>query len=124
VQEHVVTLLNRLQEPHKVWTTTAPRHAGDIARTILSEVADRAGVVKVVVAGGDGTAHELIEGIKSSGLQAGSPGIRWELVILPLGTVRSLSRGDARYAKDLRPTLYMLRCSQAENRLYLRAWKA
>ena len=41
--------------------------------------------MKLIVAGGDGTAHELIEGIKGS--NAGTPAIKWELIILPLGTV-------------------------------------
>jgi diacylglycerol kinase family enzyme len=42
----------------------------------------------VVVAGGDGTAHELIEGILEGVREKGTDIGRWELIILPLGTVR------------------------------------
>lgn len=50
---------------------------------------EKGGVWTLIVAGGDGTAHELIEGILSG--ETTHSGARdigtWELVILPLGTV-------------------------------------
>lgn len=85
VQEHVVPLLEHLDEQHKIWTTISPRHAGESARQISRDHASDGDAVKVIIAGGDGTAHELIEGVMAHTVEGVSK--RWELVILPLGTV-------------------------------------
>lgn len=63
-----------------VWTES-PRHAEEIAQKAASEV-DR-----LLVAGGDGTAHEVASGLLASG-EAG----RVELGLLPLGTGGDLMR--------------------------------
>ena len=85
VDEHVVPLLDALNVQSKVHLTDAPLHAGDIGVELLGSAQDGQ-ELDVIVAGGDGTAHELIEGVVSCGRPIG----RWNLVILPLGTVRRL----------------------------------
>ena len=50
--------------------------------------------IRVVVAGGDGTAHELIEGIVSLPESSGS-NRTWQLIILPLGTVSQGTSKDS-----------------------------
>lgn len=65
-----------------VEATRAPRDAERIAREAV-----RAGVERVVVAGGDGTASEVVSGLLEAGL-----GERAELGLLPLGTGGDLLR--------------------------------
>lgn len=86
VSEHVTPLLDKLGQHYRIWTTTAPKHAGTIAREILSATEDSPSdnPIRVIVAGGDGTAHELVEGALG---RDSSSRIKWELIILPLGTV-------------------------------------
>lgn len=74
---HVLPLLDKHGLAYKIHKTASPNDAASIARTIASEPSPH----KVIVAGGDGTSHELMEGITSG---------RWELVILPLGTANAL----------------------------------
>lgn len=95
VQEHVTPLLDNLAQPYRIWTTTAPKHAGEIAQEILrTRPSDSLETpVRVIIAGGDGTAHELIEGVLEKA-SAGSPAVGWELIILPLGTVSILIQGS------------------------------
>ena len=91
VDEHVIPLLKALNVEYRIHRTTGIRDAGRIGRLILAESGDSVEKISVVVAGGDGTAHELIEGVLE-GVREGKTEIgRWELVILPLGTVRLLS---------------------------------
>jgi diacylglycerol kinase family enzyme len=78
----VIKLLKALEISFDVHTTSAPRDAGSIGIKILQTLPEGADVT-VITAGGDGTAHELIEGLVQSGKSYG----RWNLVILPLGTV-------------------------------------
>lgn len=79
-------MLDRLELQYTSYTTKAPKDAGRIGKEIASGHATTSESIKVIVAGGDGTAHELIEGIVGLG---DKPEISrtWELVILPLGTV-------------------------------------
>jgi diacylglycerol kinase family enzyme len=85
VEDNVIPLLDRLELQYMSYTTNAPKDAGRIGQEIASGQKTIEGPLKVIVAGGDGTAHELIEGIVGLG---DKPEIRkWELIILPLGTV-------------------------------------
>ena len=83
VDLHIVPLLNALHVPFEVYTTKSPKDAGKIGLEIHQRLS-RFSRIRVIVAGGDGTAHELIEGV----FQGGAMSLRWELAILPLGTVR------------------------------------
>ncbi len=69
--------------PIAVEPTRAPRDAVRIARE-----AARAGVRRIVVAGGDGTTGEVVTGL----LDAGAAGA-CEIALLPLGTGGDLARG-------------------------------
>ena len=85
VQTHVVKLLDELEITYEVHTTSAPKDAGAIGVEILeTTMGDEE--ITAVIAGGDGTAHELIEGL----VQSGQKLKRWNLIILPLGTVSGL----------------------------------
>ncbi|KAL7421279.1 hypothetical protein Q5752_004164 [Cryptotrichosporon argae] len=84
VTEHVAPLLTRLSHPYELHTTSAPLDAGAIGARIAAAAAGWP--VKVIVAGGDGTAHELIEGLYQSGLELGE----WSIAVLPLGTANAL----------------------------------
>lgn len=90
VEDNVIPLLDRLELQYTSYTTKAPKGAGRIGKEIASGHATTSEPIKVIVAGGDGTAHELIEGIVGLG---DKPEISrtWELVILPLGTVSMIS---------------------------------
>lgn len=78
-------LLNALEIPFEVWTTTGVNDAGRIGREILAQAGPGAGErkVTVVVAAGDGTAHELMDGVFGAGGEIG----KWEIAVLPMGTV-------------------------------------
>lgn len=111
VDEHVAPLLDALHVAHKVHITNAPLHAGEIGVELLNTIQDGE-ELDVVVAGGDGTAHELIEGV----ISAGRPIRRWNLVILPLGTVRlhiDSSEDASVHQADSRPTRSTRRARQA-----------
>lgn len=72
----------------KTYETQREGDAARIAREIGDVSAGKGSdsVLTVLLAGGDGTAHEFIEGIY--GLKGkGKGGVKWNLVILPLGTV-------------------------------------
>jgi diacylglycerol kinase family enzyme len=74
-----------LNTQYEVHNTSGIRDAGRIGKLILQT--GRNAKVTVVIAGGDGTAHELIEGVLD-GARAKNVDIgRWEFVVLPLGTV-------------------------------------
>ena len=59
-----------------------PGHLGELARDAVL-----GGASRLVVVGGDGTAHEVIDGLMRAGL-----GDRAELSLLPLGTGKDLAR--------------------------------
>ena len=59
-----------------------PGHLGELARDAVL-----GGAAHLVVVGGDGTAHEVIDGLMRAGL-----GDRAELSLLPLGTGKDLAR--------------------------------
>lgn len=77
--------LRELLAPCELAWTRGPRDAERLAREAV-----RAGVDRVVAAGGDGTASEVVSGILSAGL-----GARAELGLLPLGTGGDLARALA-----------------------------
>lgn len=90
----MIPLLDALSISHDTYITTAPKDAGRIGALILnrSKPENQKGfeppVNRVIVVGGDGTTHEMIEGIleairREDGGRLG----KWEFAILPLGTV-------------------------------------
>ena len=72
-----------LPEKFEVEHTRGPRDAERIAREGV-----RAGIERLVVAGGDGTVGEVATGVLGADL-----GARVEIGLLPLGTGRDLQRG-------------------------------
>ncbi|WVQ81096.1 hypothetical protein IAT38_003218 [Cryptococcus sp. DSM 104549] len=94
VDTHVLPLIKHFSRPYQIHRTTAPLHAGEIGREIRAGAKEGERLV-VVVVGGDGTAHELIEGVLEGKTGTGGgekkDGVgRWELVILPFGTANAL----------------------------------
>ena len=87
VADNVIPLLDQLGLHHNSYITNAPKDAGRIGKDIAEKQRDIAEAINVVVAGGDGTAHELIEGIVGLPGNSASSSRVWHLIILPLGTV-------------------------------------
>lgn len=84
VKDKVLPVLSERHLTYKIHETDASTSgSGSIARDIVSDRGESTAPTKVIVAGGDGTAHELIDGVLSSSSRLG----RWELIVLPLGTV-------------------------------------
>lgn len=73
----MLPLLESHSLPFQLHTTSSPKDAANIGHSISITPPPH----KVIIAGGDGTAHEMMEGVDSG---------RWELVILPLGTANAL----------------------------------
>ncbi|WWD21301.1 hypothetical protein CI109_105785 [Kwoniella shandongensis] len=91
VASHVIPILDHFSIPYKQHITTAPRDAGHIGQSISkhhhaasSESGDK---ITVIIAGGDGTTHDFIEGVLDL---TGKGQGQWEIVILPLGTANAL----------------------------------
>lgn len=99
VETHVVPLLAAVGEAYKVYTTSGVNDAGRTGQDIQ---AGHDGTPKVIIAAGDGTAHELMEGIFKGEVVG-----KWELAVLPMGTV---SMGSVAVFLTLgeRPSLYAL----------------
>lgn len=74
--------IRALLDPCELVWTRGPRDAERLAREAV-----RAGVDRVVSAGGDGTLHEVVSGILAAGL-----GDRAEIGLLPLGTGGDFAR--------------------------------
>lgn len=79
-------LLGALGVAHDLHTTQDIRDAGRISAEIA---AGGSGTLRIIVAGGDGTTHELMEGVLASGARAET----WSIVVLPLGTVGARGGG-------------------------------
>ncbi len=89
VEVNVIPLLAAAGLSARTHETAKVGDAARIARLISSEcvkAGQNGSACKVVIAGGDGTAHEFIEGIYEDGYMRGVRS-RWELALLPLGTV-------------------------------------
>lgn len=97
VKSYVKPLLEPSGYSIKAYETQSVGDAARIAREISEQPASTAqgGARTVVLAGGDGTMHEFIEGIYSLGGKE-AKGERWELVMIPVGTVSVLSALNAR----------------------------
>lgn len=87
MKSHLLPLLDSQHITYHTHETQAVRDAGRIGRSILDS--NQTGEpVTVVIAGGDGTAHEMIEGILEAVHQDAAVKVgTWNLIILPLGTV-------------------------------------
>ncbi|WVF65544.1 hypothetical protein IAT40_000272 [Kwoniella sp. CBS 6097] len=111
IQNHVILLLNHLHIAYEVHTTTKATDEREIARVIYEAAQAQAHVqtggneqaqgevgrkIPVLIGGGDGTAHEFVQGILEA--QAGSrtavpePKTRlgWELIVVPAGSGNAL----------------------------------
>ncbi|KAI9636782.1 ATP-NAD kinase-like domain-containing protein [Dioszegia hungarica] len=91
VKSYVKPLLEPSGYSIKAYETQSVGDAARIAREISEQPASTAqgGARTVVLAGGDGTMHEFIEGIYSLGGKE-AKGERWELVMIPVGTANAL----------------------------------
>ncbi|WVQ73577.1 hypothetical protein IAR50_003156 [Cryptococcus sp. DSM 104548] len=92
IDSHVIPLLGHLSVPYQLHTTQVPDHAGDIAKDILAAHQATESLeepISVIVVGGDGTTHELIEGLQASGGDEVAPRGRCELITLPFGTANA-----------------------------------
>ena len=105
VADNVIPLLDRLGLHHNSYITNAPKDAGRIGKDIAEKQRDIAEAINVVVAGGDGTAHELIEGIVGLPGNSASSSRVWHLIILPLGTVSPCFSGGMIIAYTTRQML-------------------
>lgn len=70
----------------EVWTTEGPGHATTLARRAAA-----AGAAAVIAVGGDGTAHEVANGLLSCG-HLNDPNTRPALGVVPLGSGDDLAR--------------------------------
>jgi diacylglycerol kinase family enzyme len=87
-ESHVMPLLAASGYTVKSYETQSIGDAATIARDITQEcpVSSQEEARTVILAGGDGTMHELMEGIYD--LEAeGKGGGRWNLIMIPVGTV-------------------------------------
>jgi diacylglycerol kinase family enzyme len=85
--------------PYETHITQSSKDAGRIGVEILRKARAQQSIaketvlapIKVVIVGGDGTAHELIEGVlEDEEVKLGGEMGRWEFAIVPLGTVSCL----------------------------------
>ncbi|OCF35578.1 hypothetical protein I316_02633 [Kwoniella heveanensis BCC8398] len=103
INQYVVPILNHLAVPCKVQKTTRAAHEREIAQSIYYEAVqtqpqieeDGEGVkrIPVLIGGGDGTAHEFVQGVleAQAGAQAAAGGnVNWELIVVPAGSGNAL----------------------------------
>ncbi|WRT69086.1 uncharacterized protein IL334_006069 [Kwoniella shivajii] len=83
VEENVIPILRHLLIPYQIHTTSSPGDAGNIGQ-YLTRSFDGGATIRLAIVGGDGTFHELIEGVQDV------TGIKWEVVLLPFGTANAL----------------------------------
>ncbi|ORX39162.1 ATP-NAD kinase-like domain-containing protein [Kockovaella imperatae] len=90
VRAKVEPLLKHCQIAYKIHQTSGVKDAGRIGQEIQNSIPLEEPRL-VIVAGGDGTAHELIEGILDQSSAGDDQGIgTWRLAILPCGTANAL----------------------------------
>lgn len=122
VAKNVVPLLDRLGLQQTSYLTNAPKDAGRIGQDIVRTEKHEGDTIKVIVAGGDGTAHELIEGIVGLPGHSGSARI-WQLIILPLGTVSHANKRMRYVTNDTRQMLCMPHFHLAPPQIYHPTWR-
>ncbi|KIJ29863.1 hypothetical protein M422DRAFT_187798 [Sphaerobolus stellatus SS14] len=81
VKEHVFPALIGLE--YEVQETTQPGSAGTLAASFVQKHLDSAAQIALIISGGDGTIHEVVNGI-------GAPSRSIHLVICPQGTANAL----------------------------------
>lgn len=86
IEEQVIPVLTALKRSFTIHETTGEADGIRLGTELYASSSKKDKNV-LVIGGGDGTAHEVIEGILKAARE-GDGGIgRWELVVLPLGTV-------------------------------------
>ncbi|KAF8502549.1 ATP-NAD kinase-like domain-containing protein [Hysterangium stoloniferum] len=83
VAEHILPLLKSRQYQYEFKETTKPGHAGQVAAAFLQTNAKKGKSIVIIISGGDGTVHEVVNGI-------GIPSLPLQLVICPQGTANAL----------------------------------
>jgi len=83
VVEHVLPLLKNHQYQYEFSETTKQGHAGEVAAAFVQTHAEKGKSIVIIISGGDGTVHEVVNGI-------GSPSLPLQLVICPQGTANAL----------------------------------
>ncbi|KDN49464.1 hypothetical protein RSAG8_02166, partial [Rhizoctonia solani AG-8 WAC10335] len=64
IENYVLPLLDKYHVSFKLETTNAPKHAGELAKNYLESLGKTKSAV-ILVSGGDGTIHEIINGLES-----------------------------------------------------------
>ncbi|KZT56984.1 hypothetical protein CALCODRAFT_496628 [Calocera cornea HHB12733] len=87
---HVLPLLDAHTIKYTIKETDAPQHAGELAAHFLASLGSDDGPVTIIIGGGDGTLHEVVNAPlrPEEGGTLPTGGVR--LVILPLGTANAL----------------------------------
>lgn len=90
IRDFVLPLLDKYHVSFKLETTNAPKHAGELARNHLESLGNAKSAV-ILVSGGDGTIHEIINALYAD-LGSGQA-VTWpelQLVIVGSGTANAL----------------------------------
>ncbi|WVQ93209.1 hypothetical protein IAU59_000273 [Kwoniella sp. CBS 9459] len=104
INEYVVPLLTHLSVPYEVHTTTRATHERDIAKSIYQAAKgkgagyhrerDGSRKIPVLIGGGDGTAHEFVQGVLEaqgdSHSEITTVKVDWELIVVPAGSGNAL----------------------------------
>ncbi|EUC67157.1 diacylglycerol kinase catalytic domain protein [Rhizoctonia solani AG-3 Rhs1AP] len=91
IENYVLPLLNKHHVAFKLETTSAPHHAGELAKNYLESLGSAKSAV-ILVSGGDGTIHEVINALYLN-LGSQDSGCVWpklQLILLNLGTANAL----------------------------------
>lgn len=101
-EEHVIPLLHQHDKnPTNIASTERAGHAGELVK---SHIAAHPGPVTVIIGSGDGTVHEIVNGLPEAAAT------RVDLVIVPLGTANALySSLFPPSGADQDPTSYRLK---------------
>ncbi|KAJ1310299.1 hypothetical protein OPQ81_007039 [Rhizoctonia solani] len=91
IENYVLPLLNRYHVSFKLETTNAPKHAGDLAKNYLESLGNAKSAV-ILVSGGDGTIHEIVNALYAN-LGSRDSSHLWpklQLIIINTGTANAL----------------------------------
>ncbi|CAE7221725.1 unnamed protein product [Rhizoctonia solani] len=91
IENYVLPLLNKYHVAFKLEATNAPKHAGELARSYLESL-ENAKIAVILVSGGDGTIHEIINALYAN-VGSRDSSIVWpklQLIIVNSGTANAL----------------------------------